>query len=134
MTAFKGIIIEESLENKSILKKVKVISTKIEKVTPEHKTPWIKQWTLHTVEIPEDKADIIAQEISESLDEKHKSSWFVDFENNRDHYIIFPGKFFRINKKKQEEYYPVVNYAVSLGIPRYQLAFDPEWEKNPHKL
>ncbi len=134
MTNFTGIIIEESLENKAILKKVKIISTTVEKVTPEHKTPWIKQWTLHTVEIPEEKADAVAKELSESIDKKHKSSWYVDFENNKYHYIIFSGKFFKINKKKQEEYYSVVDYAVSLGIPKYQLAFDPEWEKNPNKL
>ncbi len=134
MTNFKGIIIEESLENKDVLKKVKIISTTVEKVIPEHKTPWIKQWTLHTIEISEEKADIIAKELSESIDKKHKSSWFADFENEKDHYIIFVGKFFKVNKKKKEQYYPVVEYAVSLGIPKYQLAFDPEWEKNPKRL
>ena len=54
---YKGVIIEESLENKDILKDVKISETKIEEVIEEHKTPWIKQWTLHTVEIPENQAD-----------------------------------------------------------------------------
>ena len=134
MTNFKGIIIEESLEKKAVLKKVKIVSTQVEKVTPEHKTPWIKQWTMHTVEIPEEEADSIAKELSDSIDEKHKSSWFVDFENDKVHYIIFLAKFFKVNKNKREQYYPVVNYAVSLGIPKYQLAFDPKWEKNPQRL
>ena len=48
---YKGVIIEESLENKDILKDVKILETKVEEVVEEHKTPWIKQWTLHTVEI-----------------------------------------------------------------------------------
>jgi len=39
---FVGVIIEESLEKKDILKKVKILKTKIEKVTTKHKTPWIK--------------------------------------------------------------------------------------------
>ncbi len=134
MTLFKGIIIEESLEKKDVLKNVKIVSTTVEKVTPEHKTPWIKQWTLHTIEIPESKADIIAKELSESIDKNHNSSWFADFENDNFHYIIFVGKFFKVNKKKKEQYYPVVDYAVSLGIPKYQLGFDPRWEKNPNKL
>lgn len=42
---YEGVIIEESLENKAVLGEVKVINTKIEPVTVEHKTPWVKQWT-----------------------------------------------------------------------------------------
>ena len=40
---YKGVIIEESLENKDILKDIKIISTKIEPVQEKHKTPWVKQ-------------------------------------------------------------------------------------------
>ena len=40
---YKGVIIEESLSKTDVLKSVAIISTKIEKVTGEHKTPWIKQ-------------------------------------------------------------------------------------------
>ena len=40
MTNFNGVIIEESLENKDVLQKVKIIKTKVEEVTEEHKTPW----------------------------------------------------------------------------------------------
>ena len=49
---YKGVVIEESLTDKSILSKVKIESTKVEPITPEHKTPWLTQWTLHTIEIP----------------------------------------------------------------------------------
>ena len=74
MNNYKGVIIEESLANKDVLKKVKIISTKVEKVTDEHQTPWLSQWTLHTVEIPENVAKVIAEEISKSLDYSHNSS------------------------------------------------------------
>lgn len=46
---YKGVIIAESLQDSSLLKEVKIIETKVEPITPEHKTPWLKQWTLHTV-------------------------------------------------------------------------------------
>jgi hypothetical protein len=36
---FVGVIIEESLENRDVLKKVKIIKTKIGKVTDRHQTP-----------------------------------------------------------------------------------------------
>jgi len=39
---YTGIIIEESLEDKSILKKIKIVKTKIELVNKNHKTPWVK--------------------------------------------------------------------------------------------
>ena len=118
---FKGVIIEESLEDKNILKFVKVVKTKTEKVTEKHKTPWLKQWTLHTVEIPEDEAEFIANKISNSLDLEH--SWYADFKNDKHHYIIFRGKVFLVNRKNKKEYDNVRKFGKSLGIPEYQLDF-----------
>src|SRR3989344_9372566 len=80
---YKGVIIEESLANKSILSKVKIESTKIEPIAPEHKTPWLKQWTLPTVSVPEETADEIAKELSESFDYSHSSAWYADFKNDK---------------------------------------------------
>jgi hypothetical protein len=58
---FIGVIIEESLEDKKVLRKVKISKTKIDKVTNRHQTPWLSKWTLHTVEVPEDQASKIAK-------------------------------------------------------------------------
>lgn len=130
MTNFNGVIIEESLEKKDILKKVKILKTKIEKVTEKHKTPWIKQWTLHTVEILENQADKIAEDLSKSLDSKH--SWYADFKNDKFHYIIFRNKVFKVDRSKPEQYADVTKYGLTLGIPDYQLDFSPhikEWER-----
>jgi len=132
MNNYKGVIIEESLENKEVLKKVKIISTKVEKVTEEHKTPWLSQWTLHTVEIPENEAKEIAEEISNSLDCAHSGSWYADFKNNTHHYIIFRNKIFYIDRKSKEQYDEAKRYGISLGIPEYQVDFHPdiaEWER-----
>lgn len=127
---FKGVIIEESLENKDILKDVKILSTKTEKVTEEHKTPWLSQWTLHAVEILENQADDITEEISKVLDSKH--NWYADFKNDFCHYIIFRNKIFKVDRSKPEQYNGVTKYGVSLGIPDYQLDFSPdikEWKR-----
>ena len=130
MTNFKGVIIEESLEEKDVLKKVKILKTKVEKVTEEHKTPWIKQWTLHTVEIPENQVDAVAKDLSKSLDSKHE--WYADFKNGKFHYIIFRNKVFKVDRFKPEQYTKVTKFGISLGIPDYQLDFSPhikEWER-----
>jgi len=123
MDVYTGVIIEESLEDKSVLSGVKILKTKIELVTEKHKTPWVKQWTLHTVEIPISKTDSIAEKLSKSLDSKH--SWYADFKNNNTHYVIFRGKVFKVERSKKEQYAEVTKYGLSLGIPEYQLDFYP---------
>ena len=127
MTNFNGVIIEESLEKKDILQKVKIFKTKIEQVTEEHKTPWIKQWTLHTVEIPENQADEIAKELSNSLDSQH--NWYADFKDETHHFIIFRNKVSYIDRTSKEQYDEAKNYGISLGIPEYQVDFHPEVEE-----
>ncbi|MEK6845453.1 MAG: hypothetical protein AABY26_01735 [Nanoarchaeota archaeon] len=127
---FVGVIIEESLEKKEVLKKVKILKTKIEKVTEKHKTTWIKQWTLHTVEIAENQADTVAKDLSRSLDSKH--NWYADFKNNSHHYIIFRNKVFFIERRSKEQYDRAKKYGISLGIPEYQVDFHPDikgWER-----
>ena len=126
-SSFVGAIIEESLENKLILKKVRVLSTKIEKVTEKHRTPWISQWTLHTIEIPENRAKEIAKKISKSLDSKHV--WYADFKNDKTHFIIFRNKIFKIDRTSKEQYEEATKYGISLGIPEYQVDFSPYFKK-----
>jgi len=125
---YRGVIIEESLESKNILKKVKILKTDIEKVTGKHNTPYLKQWTLHTIEISEGHADEIAKKISKSLDSKH-DNWYCDFKNSKYHYIIFRNNIFKIDRSKKEQYNKVVKYGLSLGIPDYQLDFFPDIEE-----
>ena len=120
---YKGVIIEESLEEKNVLRDVKIVATEVEPATAEHKTPWLKQWTLHTVEILEEKADEMAEKISRSIDSKHGGSWYADFKNERTHYVIFRGKVFKVNRANKNEYDAVNRSGASLGIPDYQLGF-----------
>jgi len=123
MGKFIGVIIEESLEDKSVLKNVKIISTEVEKVTEEDKTPWVEQWTLHTVEILEGQVDKTAFELSKALDSEH--DWYADFKNELNHYVIFYDKIFCIDRKSKEQYDEAKKYGISLGIPEYQVDFFP---------
>ena len=109
------------MDNKDILKMVKILKTRIEVVTPSMNTPHLKQWTLHTVEVPEEKADEIAQEISRSL--KLKEEWYADYRNDWYHFIIFREKIFKVNRKSRLEYEKAKEYGISLGIPAHQVNF-----------
>ncbi len=127
---FRGVIIEESLEKKDILGSIKIIKTEVEKVAAEHQTPWIKQWTMHTVEVPAEKAASIAQAVSRSLDSRH--NWYADFKNDQWHYIVFRGRVFKIDRTSSEQYDQAKKYGISLGIPAYQVDFQPEakpWDR-----
>ena len=126
MKNYFGVIIEEGLEDKSVLKLTKILSTKIEKVVSSHHTPWLTKWTLHKVEIPEDKAQEVAELIGESIDSSHSHSWYADYKNPKWHYIIFPHKIFKINRKSNEQYAKAREYGISLGIPEYQVDFSPD--------
>jgi len=129
---YKGVIIEESLENKDILKDIKILSTEIEKVETHHETPWLLQWTKHAVEIPEKDISEIAEKISRSLDPNHGGSWYADFKNDTYHYIIYRDKVFRVNRKSKEEYDEAEQYGLSLGIPADQLInFEGEYRDDP---
>ncbi len=126
---YSGDVIVESLRDKSIIEELPIVSTRVEKVTADHKTPWLEQWTLHTVEIEEHDAEDIARKLSQALDTDY---WYADFKNDTTHYVVFPEKVFIIDRKSPEEYKPVVSHGVALGIPRHQLNFSPEisyWER-----
>jgi hypothetical protein len=71
LASYRGIIIEESLEDKSILSELRILETEVEKVTERNKTPWLKLWTKHTVEVPEAEAQAVAERLAKMLDRKH---------------------------------------------------------------
>lgn len=121
---YKGVIIEESLDKKNVLKDVAVISTKVEPVADGHKTSWLKQWTLYTVEIPEEKADQIAEKLSKDLEKEHP--WYADYKNDLYHYIIYREKIFKVDLSNPVLYKDARRYGVSLGIPEYQVDFAPD--------
>lgn len=124
MSNYSGIIIEESLDYKSVLEKLKVLKTEIEPVTESHQTPFVKQWTMHTVDISECDLDEITEEIGKSLDKEH--AWFADFKNEHYHYVIFLNKVFKVDLTKSSQYDEVVEYGLKLGIPKHQLGFGRE--------
>ena len=120
---YQGVIIEESLEDKHVIGLVHILNTKIENVTEKHRTPWIKKWTLHTIEIPEKQGENISKIISSSLDKKH--NWYADFKNDKFHYIIFFNKVFKVDLNNPILYKDAKTYGIFLGIPEYQVDFTP---------
>ena len=119
MNSYRGDIIEESLSDKGILKEVNIISTRVEKVTDEHQTPWLSQWTLDTIEVSDKQADNLAEKLSKALDPEH--GWYIDYRNDKYHYVIFKNRVFKLDRSKKSDYDEMIKYGLSVGTPDYQL-------------
>lgn len=94
---FEGIIIEESLEDKSVLKRVKILKTKVEKIPKKYNIPWLSEWTKDIIVVPESDAEQIAEEIRKSLDKKH-DNWYVFFNNKKIHFSVNKDKVIKTDK------------------------------------
>ncbi len=128
---YEGIIIEESLANKQVLGEVVIKDTRIEPAVEKHRTPWLKQWTLHTVGIPENNGWLVARLLSHSFDTEH-NAWYADFKNNLAHYIVFPDKVFAVDLNNPVLYQEAKAHGLALGIPEYQVDFAPKdivWDR-----
>lgn len=119
---FNGVIIEESLVDKSVLKRFPILETEVEQVTERFGTPWLTQWTLHTIEVPEAEMSGYATEVQRALDGA-RHNWYADFKTGTTHYIIFKNRIFVIDRTKREQYQEASDYGVSLGIPSHQVNF-----------
>jgi len=127
--AYRGTIIKESLTDTAVLDNVRVLSKRVIRTTPEDGTPNLKQWTLYSVEIPDDEADTIATALSGSLDSSDTNGhWYADFKSSEKHFIVFPDKIFEIDRSSRAQYQKVVTYGLSIGIPAHQLDFSPDIE------
>lgn len=91
----KGVVIEESLQDKSVLNDLKIIKKQSEIVTSKHRTPWLSKWTVLTVEIPDEKMDEVCEKIKNCLDKEH--DWYIELKSNRNEVMIFNGE---VRKKR----------------------------------
>ena len=121
-------IIEESLTNLEVLKHCKIVSTRVSIVTQEHQTPWLKQWTMHTVSVSAEKADELATELSNSL-HSLPGNWYADFKSENRHYVVYPNRVFLIDRSDSEQYRRATEYGMSIGIPAHQVDFEPHMRK-----
>lgn len=130
MKKYSGCIIEESLTNKDVLKEFIITKTNVEKVTEESNTPDLDAWTMHIVEIAEDKIESIVPLLSKSIDGSRKNGgWYTDLKSDDWHYIIFSGKAFKVDRSNGEQYEQAKEYGMSIGIPEYQLP-NKSWAKS----
>ena len=118
---YKGVIIEESLTNSSIIEELNIIQKEVENITEKEGTPWLDKWTMYTVEIDSKDIDNICKRLSKLIDEKHCSDWYCDFKNSDFHYVVFSNKVFKLNRKSKKDYLDMQEYAKKVGLMEAQL-------------
>lgn len=104
---YKGIIIENSLTDKNILRKFKI-----------NKTWESGDWILHDVLL--DDNQIV--ELSKHIDD---GPWYIHvWEKGKDNVkVIYKDKVFDIKYSDKSTWADAVNYGKSIGIPEEQLNF-----------
>ncbi len=104
---YKGTIIENSLSNKEILKRIRV-----------NKTWKSGDWTLHGVSLDEDQI----VELASSLD---NGPWYIHIwrPGNDEVKVIYKDKIFNIMFSDKSTWNDATEYGKSLGIPKEQLDF-----------
>lgn len=104
---YKGTIIENSLSNKEILKKIKI-----------NRTWQDGDWTLHSVSIDEDQIG----ELSRSLD---IGPWYIHIwqQGKDDVKVIYKDKIFDIKFSDKSTWADATEHGKSLEIPEEQLDF-----------
>ncbi|MDP3993085.1 MAG: hypothetical protein Q8Q05_02645 [bacterium] len=110
MKNFVGTIIEESLEDLSILDELRIISSS---VTSD------LEWHIHKVEVTKDQIE----KLSHSL---RIGPWYMHFWSGSDIIVAFKDKIFHIKHGDRATWKPAVDYGLSLDIPPEQLDFPIE--------
>ena len=107
---YKGVIIEESLEDNIILNDFNIVGFKI-----TDDVIFSERWHLYTIQASIQEIERISKSI--------KSGWYAHFWKDRNMIVVFKNKLFEFNYDDKSSWQPAVEYGLSVGIPKEQLDF-----------
>lgn len=110
MSKYKGIIIEESLDDNRAINGLEVVGIHI---TGQENPS--ERWHLYTV--------MVNKEEIGSLSINIKHSWYMHFWRNRKVIVIFRGERFEFDYDDKSSWKPAVEYGLYVDIPLCQLDF-----------
>jgi hypothetical protein len=117
---FRGKINSEALNNPIIINEMKIVEFHIE----HHPEANAKFWHCFRVNISDSKISSITERISKEI----KKDWFSIFWNEKEIFVIFSGKIFRLSRqdKQNSKWKEAIDYGVKLGIQEQYLKFEKE--------
>ncbi len=102
---YKGIIVLESLEDKSLVSKTQVLSTSKE-----------ENGTHYSVLISKTQIEYISKYIKEG-------SWYAYFWHGNEVLVVFRDHVFKLLHNNQASWRDAVGHGIAVGIPRNKLTF-----------
>lgn len=121
---WKGVIIEESLENKKLLDMTKIINTEKTALEMEEEGGILH---FHHIELMDKKKDEFINKAKNSI----KQGWYIHICKNGRMTVIFKDKVFEFTKKQNNMLNEARNYGLSIGIIKEQMPFEKLIE-NPY--
>lgn len=113
MNEYHGIVIDKSLKDKKLLKKLNVIGSR---------KSISNKWLQLKISFPEEKLNEMIKFIQENLVTKEK--YYAHFYRGNEVIVIFKDKVFYVSTDKST-WKSVIEYGLSLNIPREQLEMKP---------
>jgi len=111
---WKGVIIEESLEDKSLLKLARIIGTSSSTLEAEE-----EKGSLHFHKVEVD--DAAKNEFVDKAKRSIKNSWYIHICRGETMVVIFTGKVFEFTKAQKDKLEQARSYGLSIGILKEQL-------------
>lgn len=116
---YDGAIILESLRVGTSLEDIPLVVRKLSKCRVRGTTPdQPAVWTVIEFEVEDAHAVALARALSQMLD---APGWYADFHNDREIFVIFPGRVFRYRRGDEASRSAAQAHGRQLGIPEPQL-------------
>ena len=114
---WKGVIIEESLEDKSLLSLVKIISSRQTTLENESERGVL---TFHSLELEDSNLD----EFIETAQKSNKDSFYIHICKGNEMIVVFKNKVFRFSSDNSAELNKAREYGISVGVFKEQMPFE----------
>lgn len=121
---WRGVIIEESLEDKSLLNLAEIVETKKSTLENEAEAGTL---TFHKIEVSDAKKDSFLRAACKAV----KDRFYLHICNGGVMFVVYKNKMFRFSKKDAAKINEARKYGMAHGILREQLEFEALVE-NPY--
>ena len=120
---WKGVIIEESLEDKEILKLFRIVGTRESYLESEEYKGTLK---FHNIEVDDVRKEQFVNKAASSI----KQGWYIHIVKGDMMIVIFKGKFFEFSEHDVVKIEEAKQYGLQIGIVSEQMDFE-SLIKNP---